>query len=95
MGPLLKTAKLAAKHGLGITFLIDQDNQAAKALGIEVKKGLPFGLSLFGYDEDTVMPTTILVGTKGQILYAEISENYRVRPHPERLIGILKDSMAA
>ena len=93
--PAHKTAKLAAKHGLGITFLVDQGNQAAKALGIEVKKGLPIGLSLYGYGEDTVMPTTILVGIEGQILHAEISQNYRVRPHPQRLIGILKDSMAA
>ena len=92
--PLHQTAKLAAKHGLGITFLIDQGNQAAQALGIEVKKGLPIGLGLFGYAEDTVVPTTILVGTEGQILHSEISENYRVRPHPERLIGILKDSLA-
>ncbi len=92
--PLHKTAKLAAKHGLGITFLIDQGNQAAKALGIEVKKGLPIGLGLFGYDEDTVVPTIILVGAQGQILHSEIAENYRVRPHPQRLIGILKDSLA-
>ena len=92
--PPHKTAKLAAKHGLGITFLIDQGNQAANALGIEVKNGLPLGLSLFGYSKETVMPTTILVGTEGQILHAEISENYRVRPHPKRLIGILKDSKA-
>ncbi len=92
--PPHKTAKLAAKHGLGITFLIDQGNQAARALGIEVKKGLPMGMNLLGYSKETVMPTTILVGTEGQILHAEISENYRVRPHPAHLIGILKDSMA-
>lgn len=92
--PLHKTAKLAAKHGVNLRFLIDHDNQAARALGIEIKRGLPLGMTLLGYAEQTVMPTIILIGSNGRVLYAERSENYRVRPHPQRLIGILKDSLA-
>jgi peroxiredoxin len=93
--PQHKTAKLAAKHGINFRFLIDQDNRAARALGIDLKSGVPVGLSLFGYAIETVLPTIVLVGADGRILFTERSDNYRVRPHPKHLIGILKDSMAA
>lgn len=93
--PPHKTAKLAAKHGINMRFLIDRDNRAARALGIEIKRGLPMGMTLLGYAEETVMPTIILIGRDGRILYAERSDNYRVRPEPATLIEILRDSLAA
>ena len=91
--PQHKTVKLAANHGVNFRFLIDQGNAAAKALGIESKGSLPLGLSLFGYSIDTVLPTIILIGRGGQILYAEQADNYRVRPEPARLIAILREAL--
>ena len=71
-------------------FLVDKDNRAAKALDILSENGTPTGLELLGYDSDTVMPTVLITDEKGKIIFADLTDNYRVRPEPDTFIEVLK-----
>ncbi|MEE2730410.1 MAG: peroxiredoxin family protein [Pseudomonadota bacterium] len=83
------TAALAQKFDVPMQFLVDVDLQAAKALGIEALAGLPAGLEALGYDSDTVMPTVIITDGDHRILYADQTDNYRVRPEPDAFLQVL------
>ncbi len=75
-----QTAELARKYDVPMHFMADPDAQAARALGILHENGVPFGN--FGYESDTAMPTAILSDAKGKIIWADLTDNYRVRPEP-------------
>lgn len=88
------TRSLARKLDVHFDFLVDRDAAAARMLGILHAGGTPAGFDLFGYDADTVLPTAILVGEDGRILFADQTDNYRVRPEPDTFLRVL-DGMAA
>lgn len=71
-------------------FLTDEGNAAAHALGIEHKNGLPMGMQMLGYDSDTVMPTVIITGKDGKIVWTHETDNYRVRPEPDTYLQVLR-----
>ncbi|MDC1124198.1 peroxiredoxin family protein [Gammaproteobacteria bacterium] len=81
---------LAKKFDVPFMFLVDKDNRAAKALDILSENGTPTGLELLGYDSDTVMPTVLITDEKGKIIFADLTDNYRVRPEPDTFIEVLK-----
>lgn len=83
------TRSLAKKFDVNFSFLVDQDNKAAAQLEILSKNGLPMGLQTLGYDSDTVLPTVIITDKDGKIIFADLTDNYRVRPEPETFIKIL------
>ncbi len=83
------TASLAKKFQVGFHFLVDKGNQVARRLNILSKNGLPFGFQALGYDSDTVMPTIIITDKNGKILFADLTDNYRVRPEPCTFLKIL------
>lgn len=83
------TKGLAKKFDVKFNFLVDVKNKTAKKLGIFHKNGLPTGMQMMGYDKDTVMPTLIITDKKGTILFADLTDNYRVRPEPEVFLQIL------
>jgi peroxiredoxin len=88
-----KNQSLAARFDIPITFLRDRDNEAARQLGILHAWGTPMGLQLLGYGLDTAMPTVILTDSTGKIIYADETDNYRLRPEPrdfEKLLESLK-----
>ncbi len=87
--PEEKTQALAAKFDVPFTFLTDKDNHAAQKLGIEMKNGLPAGMEMFGYDKDTVYPTVIITDSNGDIIYTDLTNNYRIRPEPDAFINVL------
>ena len=89
------TASLAEKFKVGFHFLVDKGNQVAQQLNILGKNGLPFGFQVLGYDSDTVMPTIIITDKNGKILFADLTDNYRVRPEPSTFLKILDNSAAA
>ncbi len=89
--PESHTSKLASKFDVPMQFFTDKENQAAKILGIEMKHGLPTGMQVLGYDSDTVLPTVIIIDEKGIILYADATDNYRVRPEPQAFIEVLQN----
>ena len=85
------TRKLAAKFDVPFRFLVDPGNRAAQRLGIFAKDGLPAGLQVLGYDTDTVWPTVIITNAGGEILFADLTDNYRVRPEPSTFLEVLTD----
>lgn len=87
--PHNQTKSLAKKFEVNFNYLVDKGNKAAKQLQIFSSNGLPMGLQILGYDSDTVMPTVIITDKKGKIIFADLTNNYRVRPEPEIFLQIL------
>ncbi len=80
---------LAEKYNLGFHFLTDFNNTVAKQLGIFAENGIPTGFQVLGYDSDTVLPTVIITDTNGKIIFADLTDNYRVRPEPETFLKVI------
>lgn len=93
--PHKHTKKLADKFNLNFHFLVDYKNKVAKQLGILAKNGIPAGFQVLGYDSDTVMPTVVITNKEGKIIFADLTDNYRVRPEPELFLKIIKESIVA
>jgi len=84
------TKGLAKKFDVPFDFLTDEDNQAAHKLGIAQSFGVPMGMQVLGYDSESVMPTVIITDAGGRILWADETDNYRVRPDPDAFLEILR-----
>jgi peroxiredoxin len=82
------TTELAKRFDVNINFLIDENNKAADRLQIKAENGLPMGLQALGYDSDTVMPTVVMTNDEGVIIFADLTDNYRVRPEPEDFLKV-------
>ncbi len=87
--PHNQTKSLTKKFEVNFNYLVDKGNKAARQLQIFSSNGLPMGLQILGYDSDTVMPTVIITDKKGKIIFADLTNNYRVRPEPEIFLQIL------
>ena len=83
---------LAKKYDVPFQFLVDVNNKVAKQLAIFHKNGLPAGMQMFGYKNDTVMPTVIITDAYGRIIFADLTDNYRVRPEPDTFLKILDNN---
>jgi len=84
------TVGVSKTYDAKFDFLSDEKNAAARALGIEHKNGLPMGIQMMGYDSDTVMPTVIITGKDGKIVWTHETDNYRVRPEPDTFLKVLR-----
>lgn len=91
--PHKQTKGLADKFKLGFHFLVDHKNKVAKQLGIFAANGIPAGFQVLGYDSDTVMPTVVITNKDGKIIFADLTDNYRVRPEPETFLKIIRESI--
>ena len=87
--PHKHTQKLAQRFEVPFIYLVDTGNKVARQLKLLAKNGLPFGMQLLGYDSDTVMPTVIITDGEGKIIFADLTDNYRVRPEPETFMRVL------
>lgn len=87
--------KLAGNLDLPAHFevLQDEDLRAARLLGIEDLGGAPSGMP--GYPADTVMATVIALDETGRVLFGDETDNYRVRPHPDRFLHVFEDRAAS
>lgn len=85
--PHKNTRKLAEKFDVPMQFYVDRGNRAATALQIAHRGGIALGIS--GYGTDTVYPTVVIADEQGQILYADLTDNYRLRPEPDAFIELL------
>jgi peroxiredoxin len=81
------TRRLAARHGVVFRYLRDEGLEAAGRLGIVNPDGTPAGM--IGYDSDTVLPTLVVTDAEGRIVYADQTDNYRVRPTPDTVLDAL------
>ncbi len=90
--PQQHTINLANKMNVPFLFLTDIDNTSAKQLGIYASGGTPFGMEIFGYDSDTVLPTVIIADESGKIIYFDQTDNYRIRPDPDTFLSIIDNN---
>lgn len=88
-----KTEALAKQFDAAMNFYVDKDNAAAKVLKIDSEFGTPAGMQALGYENDTVLPTVIATDAAGQIIFADLTDNYRVRPEPETFIEVFKQAL--
>lgn len=88
--PHENTVALAKKFDVDFDFLTDKGNLAARALGIENRFGTPLGMQMFGYDNDTVLPTVIITDRQGKVVWTDQTDNYRIRPEPDIYLDILR-----
>jgi peroxiredoxin len=84
---------LAKQFDAPMEFMVDKNLQAAQQLGLVHENGTPMGM--MGYKSDTVMPTAILTDEKGQVIFADLTDNYRVRPEPQTFIDMLDKHLAS
>lgn len=83
------TLTLAQRFDVPMQFLHDPSSKAALKLNIAAPGSLPLGMEVMGYDSNAVLPTVIISDSEGRILYAHLTDNYRVRPEPETFISVL------
>ena len=81
------TRSLASRHDVGFRYLRDDGLTAARRLGIVDADGTPAGM--IGYDGDTVLPTLVVTDAGGRIVFADQTDNYRVRPTPDTVLAAL------
>jgi peroxiredoxin len=93
--PHENTIELAKRFDVPFEFLTDRGNRVARRLNIEMKHGLPMGMGLLGYDDDTVFPTVVVLDREGVIRWVDQTDNYRVRPEPETFLPIIKELAVA
>jgi peroxiredoxin len=82
------TRALAARHDVAFRYLRDDGLVAARRLGIVNEDGTPAGM--LGYESDTVLPTLVVTDAEGRIVYADQTDNYRVRPTPDTVLAALR-----
>lgn len=85
------TKAIAKKFDAAMEFYQDQDNNAARKLGLENNYGTPFGMQALGYSSHTVLPTVIICDDNGIVQWVHETDNYRVRPEPETYMAVLRE----
>lgn len=88
--PHENTVGISRTYNAQFDFLTDEHNAAARALGIVNENGTPMGMQMFGYDTDTVLPTVIITGQDGKIVWTHETDNYRIRPEPDTFLEVLR-----
>lgn len=89
--PAGHTRRLAQKFDVPFRFLVDVGNQAARQLNLAHKNGIPAGYELLGYDRETVYPTVIITDASGKIIFADLTDNYRLRPEPQTFLRAIDE----
>lgn len=87
--PPAKSGELAQRDGTDFEFLFDPDNASARKLGILHPDALPVGFGILGYGRDMPKPTTFALDENGKVVYADLTANYRLRPHPKDILAAL------
>lgn len=85
--PATESAKLARQFDAPMTFLVDEDNAAARVLGIQHPGGAPLGVAP---EAESVLPTAVVVDADGVVRFAHETDNYRIRPDPELFLETLR-----
>ena len=75
------------KHGLKARMLSDRDLVVTDAFGLRnqgIHSGPPFGA------EALPVPTSLLVGADGKVLWMDVTEDYQRRSGPEVVLAALR-----
>jgi peroxiredoxin len=84
------TQRVAALFDVPCHFWVDEALEAADELGIRHGHGVPAGPLARRHGRDTVYPTVIITDEDGKILFADQTDNYRVRPEPAVFLRVLR-----
>ncbi len=87
--PAANTGALARRFDAPIRFCVDPEGLLARRLGIEHIGALPFLMEPLGYDSDSVLPTVVITDPSRRIIFADLTDNYRVRPEPSTFLAAL------
>lgn len=87
--PEAHTRALAKRFDVPIKFCVDADGRLARRLNIEHVGGLPFLMGALGYQADSVLPTVVIADPSRKIVFADLTDNYRVRPEPDTFLRAL------
>jgi hypothetical protein len=87
--PAANTRALANRFDAPIRFCVDAEGQLARKLGIEDVGGVPFLMEPLGYDVDSVLPTVLITDPSRRIIFADLTDNYRVRPEPSTFLAAI------
>jgi peroxiredoxin len=87
--PAANTRALAKRFDAPIRFCVDEDGRLARQLGIEHLGGLPFLMEPLGYDADSVLPTVLITDPSRRIIFADLTDIYRVRPELSAFLAAL------
>ena len=87
--PAANTRALAKRFDAPIRFCVDEEGQLARQLGIEHVGAVPFLMDTLGYDSDSVLPTVVIIDPSRKIIFADLTDNYRVRPEPSTFLAAL------
>ena len=88
--PHENTVAISRTYEAKFDFLTDEHNAASRALGIANENGTPMGMQMFGYDNDTALPTVIITDKQGKIVWTHETDNYRIRPEPDTYLAVLR-----
>ena len=84
------TVELSQRFDIPVSFFIDSDGAAAATLDLVQPGGTPLifsaGAPAHG---DTVVPTVIITDRSGTVLWAEQTDNHRMRPEPTTFLDVL------
>ena len=80
---------LARRFDAPIRFCVDEKGNLARQLGIEHVGGVPFLMEPLGYEADSVMPTVVITDPARRVIFADLTDNYRVRPDPSTFLEVL------
>ena len=80
--PTATTSEKLGKAGLEFDLLADPELEAIKAFGVLHEAGGMGGT-------DIARPATFLIDEQGQIIWRELTDNWRIRLRPQRLIDQL------
>lgn len=84
------TVELSTRFDIPVNYYIDADGAAAAALDIVQPGGTPVMFSAGApANGDTVVPTVIITDHTGMVLWAEQTDNHRVRPEPTTFLDVL------
>ena len=90
--PEKNTRDLAKRFDVPMRFCVDKGNRIARQLGIEHRGGVAFAMEALGYDADTVLPTVLITDPHRTLIFADLTDNYRLRPEPSTFLAALDAS---
>jgi peroxiredoxin len=79
--PVDKNAEVAAHLGLEFPILSDPDLAVIDRYGLRHSEGIP--------GADIARPATFVLDRNGVVRWRDLTENYRVRPHPTDVLRVI------
>ncbi len=83
-----ETVELASRFDIPMEFYVDRDGAAARVLDLVQSGGVP-AIYGAGTNGDTVVPTVVITGRDGNVLWVAHADNHRIRPEPATFLDVL------